>query len=196
VRILLNESPILQLDAESILCQLKSGRAALRYHRDQKGDDRCFLDDYIVWAKLSESVHVFTILPRFEDAMHLCRMFHSFRNAIQADVIPDDVVIDSAQWDDDLMGNCEEELLAKLSVLHEAIRVHRDIISRPRTADDDRALYAVLPEKVPADFRLPSEAEFLGEACAAQAGCPAFWRSHMNCLRNVHNFHQWGPCGQ
>lgn len=56
-----------------------------------------------------------------------------------------------------------------------AIRAHRD------ARGDDRLPYAVLPEKIPCDFRLPPEAEFLGEAIAPHAGRPSFWRSHSAC---------------
>lgn len=63
----------------------------------------------------------------------------------------------------------------------------------PGTADDDRALYAILPEKMPADLRLPPEDHFLGETKSPDAGCPAFWRSHDGCGPEC-NLHQWGPC--
>ena len=36
--------------------------------------------------------------------------------------------------------------------------------------------------------------EFIGEAKAPHAGCPAFWRSHANCPVERHNLHRWGPC--
>jgi hypothetical protein len=88
-----------------------------------------------------------------------------------------------------------EELALEHARLGAAILRHRDIADRPRTADDDRALYAVLPEKLPADFRLPPEDEFLGEAKAPHAGCPSFWRSHAACPA-AHDLHRWGPCGK
>ncbi len=78
--------------------------------------------------------------------------------------------------------------------LEDGLRIHRDISGRPRTIEDDRVLYSVLPEKIPADFRLPPRSEFLGEVRSPHAGCPAFWRSHNGCSATRHDLHQWGPC--
>ncbi len=86
------------------------------------------------------------------------------------------------------------ELVETLFALQQSIRAHRDIFSKKRTLEDDRTLYALLPEKIPADFRLPPEPEFLGEAKAPRAGCPSFWRSHSTCATSDHDLHKWGPC--
>lgn len=180
--------------AEALRNSIQESRAAIRYHRDQKGDDRCFLDDYIVWARLPDSPMIFTRLPEFSQAMRLCEIFYTFRRADYADPVPPDAITDRSHWDDDLVYLSSVGLFGQFFLLQRAIRIHRDILNRLRTIDDDRALYAVLPEKLPADFRLPSEEAFLGEACAPKAGCPAFWRSHGDCFSCVHNFHEWGPC--
>lgn len=37
----------------------------------------------------------------------------------------------------------------------EGIKKHRDIEGQERTLEDDQLLYDLLPEKMPADFRLP-----------------------------------------
>lgn len=123
----------------SIVDQLKAIRAAIRSHRDQIGDARCWLDD-------------------------------------------------------DLAALSEDGLVRELLHTQQAVRVHRDIVGRERTLENDRALYLVLPERLTADFRLPSEAEFLGEAKAPTAGCPSFWRSHQSCKSETHDVHAWGPC--
>jgi hypothetical protein len=168
-------------------------RQATRYHRDQKGDDRCWVDDYLVWKFLPDTPPEPTRPPSFEQAMGCCRSFYDNRRAEQPDHVPTNVVSNPALWDADLDTLSEAELVAELERIHKAIRTHRDVVGRERTLDDDRALYEVLPEKIPADFRLPGKPEFL-EGVKPGCGCPNFWKSHEKCATNNHNLHQWGPC--
>lgn len=168
-------------------------RQAIRYHRDQKSDDRCWLDDYLVWKFLPDSAPEPTHLPPFEEAMGCCRSFYNNRRSDQSDADSAAIKKDPSAWDDDLVGMTEVELKAEWEKLQNALRTHRDIIGRERTLDDDRALYLVLPEKIPADFRLPSKPEFL-DGVKPGCGCPNFWKSHENCSTDKHNLHKWGPC--
>jgi len=167
-------------------------RMFIRNHRDQTGDDRCFLDDHLVWQLLSDTPP--EELLTAAEGMQRCREFHAFRNADGVDTLPAEAILDPDRWDDDLWHRSRRSLDDELGKLQEAIRTHRDIAGRPRTADDDRALYLALPEKLPADFRLPPADEFLGEARAPHAGCPAFWRSHAGCEPGRCSQHRWGPC--
>lgn len=169
-------------------------RSVIRHHRDQRLDDRCWLDDYLVWAMRADSPADLSSPPRFEEAMRRCRQFYFCRRATTKDSAPVDAIFDKSQWDADLVSMTKEQLANELMHIQEAIRRHRDIDNRPRSANDDRLLYSILPEKIPADLRLPPEGEFLGEAKAPHAGCPAFWKSHANCPAAAHNLHQWGPC--
>lgn len=179
---------------EEYLVAIIERRESIREHRDQKGDDRCFLDDYPVWAWLADSSpEPKRIAPK--KGMESCLLFYKCRRAEVPDPAPEDAIAESAHWDDDLSGMTPEELRDELKRIEGAIREHRDIVGRPRTLEDDRALYGILPEKVPADFRLPPKEEFLGEARAPHAGCPAFWRSHGGCMTKCHDYHKWGPCG-
>ncbi len=180
---------------ESIVLRekIKKFRQIIRKHRDAKGDDRCWLDDYFVWALIPGSPSA----PRaisFEEGMDKCREFWKNRREIFTDRVPEDVLIRLIICDKDLEFKTQDELTEELNQLYFRIVAHRDIFDRPRTLEDDRKLYAVLPEKIPADFRLPPENEFLGEALAPGAGCPAFWRSHESCLVSRHDLHKWGPC--
>ncbi|MEK7504931.1 MAG: hypothetical protein AAB589_01475 [Patescibacteria group bacterium] len=173
-------------------------RNAIRWHRDQKLDDRCWLDDYLVWGKVIELILVSRKLPSFDKMMVQCGLFFAFRGAEEADPFPPDAILDQKEWDKDLRGRNLKGLKETLNELISAIKTHlevEEVAGRPRTADDDRRLYAVLPEKVPADFRLPKRVDFLGEGKAPGAGCPAFWRSHQNCNEPSCNIHEWGPCG-
>ena len=166
-------------------------RKEIRYHRDQKGDDRCWVDDYKVHDLVSETKQILK-LPTYDEGMRKCRTFFKYRNATAADTIPADAILDLAKWDDDLKAMDHNGLTNELSKLENAIKKHGNIVYRVRTADDDRELYNVLPEKIPADFRLPCEEDFLGTT-KTDAGCPQFWKSHEHCS-GEHNLHQWGPC--
>jgi hypothetical protein len=125
--------------------------------------------------------------------MDQCRNFYAHRRCDVADAMPAGAISDPVAWDEDLRPMTQPQLAKTLAALQAAIRKHRDVKDRPRNADDDRALYTILPEKLPADFRLPGEDDFLGEAKAPNAGCPSFWRSHKDCA-GKHNMHRWGPC--
>ena len=186
------------LNREELRRKIRKIRKAIRSHRDAKGDDRCWLDDYRVWGSITGSSWPPMRLPPDEEMRTKCREFWTHRRAEKADEAPVDMIVSKHFWNADLIGLGSKELQGKLRQLEEAIAKHRDIVGRPTTLDDDRALYTVLPEKLPADFRLPSEQEFLGEALAPHAGCPAFWQSHQNCPSRVSgcNIYQWGPCGK
>lgn len=165
-------------------------RNIVRYHRDQKGDDRCWLDDFLLWKTVSGKD--ITELPTYEEGMRKCRAYFGLRSMKSLDQTPVNAVIDPEKWDEDLTTMNEEQLRTECTRIERAIRKHYDIVGRERTVDDDRELYSVLPEKIPADFRLPCEEDFLGTT-KINAGCPQFWKSHSSCS-GKHNLHQWGPC--
>ncbi len=165
-------------------------RAVIRAHRDAKGDDRCWIDDLAVWRMVDGLTADAATLPSFDEGMKRCRDFYQHRRA----EAPEEGASPAPETDADLAQMAHADLVKTLVALQTAIRAHSDIKDRPRNLDDDRALYAVLPEKVAADFRLPPEPDFLGEARAPKAGCPSFWRSHAGCPAQKHNLHRWGPC--
>ncbi len=169
-------------------------RTVIRFHRDQRLDDRCWLDDYPVWAMCDDSPILPFLMPPFEEVMQKCNEFSQCRRAQDQDPTPAQTILERSQWDQDLKIMTSRQLIDELTRIQEAIRRHRDIVDKPRSVDDDRLLYSVLPEKIPADFRLPAQEDFLGETQLPRAGCRAFWRSHRACPRTPHNLHQWGPC--
>jgi hypothetical protein len=181
----------LRLAEQDIRETILEGRGVIRSHRDARGDDRCWLDDYLVHEMLEDWGPHPIKLP--ENAFEICTCFYRLRRSETADPMPKDAILDPAHWDDDLIGRTSIELLQILFGLQQAINKHRSIPVRMRTIEDDRELYSILPEKIPADFRLPPEEEFLGEEKAPEAGCPAFIRSHHDCL-GICNLHAWGPC--
>lgn len=181
---------------KDVLQSIIECRHAIREHRDAKGDDRCWLDDYKIWALIPGSFEAPAEPPPFEQAMDMCTAFYHLRRAKSADPMPEGAVTDRQQWDKDLEAMSDEQLAEELVRIHTVIRRHRDAAGDPITINEDRDLYSILPEKIPADFQLGTVEEFLGEAKAPHAGCPSFWRSHANCPAKKHNLHQWGPCGK
>lgn len=180
---------LLRLAPDELVEAIVERRATIRAHRDAKGDDRCWIDDHAVWAFTEGAPVDAGPLPAFEEGMRRCREFYQHRRAEQPDA-----GAAALSHDRDLAAMTQAELAKCLTALQLAIRTHAQVKGRPRNLDDDRALYAVLPEKAPADFRLPPEPDFLGETKAPHAGCPSFWRSHQNCEGTTHDLHRWGPC--
>jgi hypothetical protein len=195
MRLFCRREALAALPDHKLIEAITERRNAIRTHRDQKGDDRCFLDDYVLWNYLADSEPELT-LPGLEQGMQMCTLFWIYRGATSADKTPANANPHQATWDNDLRatGSDHAQLVEILLGLQEAIKAHRNVQGHPRTLKDDRLLYASLPEKMPADFRLPNTDEFLGEAKAPKAGCPSFWRSHGNCPGAKHNLHAWGPC--
>lgn len=169
-------------------------RQAIREHRDAKLDDRCWVDDYAVWATVDGTTADLSTPPPYEEAMKECLSFYAGRRSEHPDPPVPNSTPRPALWDQDLLGMTEAALQEEYSRIRLAICGHFDK-KGSLTIDDDRALYNILPEKLPADFRLPRTAEFLGEEKAPHAGCPSFWRSHAQCRSSGHNLHRWGPCG-
>jgi len=191
---------LVNLERNVVIAAIIERRWTIRdSHRDQKGDDRCWVDDYFIYEFLDDSPCMPTTMIPVEVAMNECKLFYEHRRADIPDSVPHDAILDPAEWDRDLDGKDWEHHLNTLVALQKAALRFRNIRlveKRAITIDDDRALYSILPEKIPADFCLPSEEEFLGEALAPRAGCPAFWRGHLTlCAAGCkHNFHKKGPC--
>ena len=180
----------LHLSYGQVRQEILERRRDIRDHRDAKGDNRCFLDDYLIWRHLSDSPPPPHFSP--EEGMKQCENFWKYRRSRALRKIPKRAIRDVSHWDDDLHNPSFQDLLEKLRVLQWGIRAHRDV--KVRTFHDDARLYRLLPENLPADFKLPPKAEFLGEAKAPNAGCPSFWRSHRGCDPQSCNLHEWGPC--
>ena len=185
------------LNLFELLDAIVERRMIIRGHRDAKGDYRCWLDDWLVWDMLKGHPDARYALPPYEAMMKQCQDFYDNRNASKPDTISLDAIIERGHWDDDLKKMYRIELIDELIRIQDAIHTHIEIGDRSRTANDDRKLYTVLPEKISADFRLPPKEDFLGEAKAPNAGCPSFWRSHRdNCKGVGHDLHIWGPCSK
>ena len=170
---------------EQLRGAIKKIRAVIRYHRDQKGDDRCWLDDFLVWELLIDNPNQLKF--SFDEGMKRCTQFYELRRCDKLELPAQ--AMHPSQWDEDVVKMDLKQLDLGLRKLQKAIEQHRSLTKR--TFRDDQELYEVLPEKLPGDFRLPPRDEFLGTV-KPNAGCPNFWKSHTKCS-GKHNLHQWGP---
>lgn len=170
-------------------------REAVRYLRDQQGDDRCFLDRYKIWGLVISSPR----MPRFtsEEGLRRCTNFFNHCRTNVPDAISPGAACDISRWDSNISRLPHEKLLEELLSVQRAIVIHRDVEKsegRFRDCNDDRRLMdVVLPELVPCDFRLPSRKKFLLGGTSEKSGCPAFWASHSRCVGHC-DLHRWGPC--
>ncbi len=190
----------LNLREQMIIGHIIDRRQVIRYHRDQKGDDRCWVDDYLVWGMVKGQADRPPALS-FTANMARCRQYYRLRSTTEADPIPPDAILDKRLWDVDLKGILKG--MRKYSSSFQLIRLLYDyqilIIShyeppyKVHTFHTDRMLYSILPEKVPADFRLPPRKEFLHDRGSPCSSCPSFWKSHERCTKPC-DLHRWGPC--
>jgi hypothetical protein len=161
-------------------------------HAKAVGDNRCHYDDYKVHRHLDDTPKLEWPVP-LEKMMEKCTYFFTFRRAAAKDAVPTESIYDVQKRWTFIQNADEDKLLHIFMYYQEAIFEHRS--ARPITIKDDRLLYArVIPGNIELDLRLPPREDFLGEAKAPCAGCPAFWRSHANCDARLCNPHQWGPC--
>ncbi|OFZ09581.1 MAG: hypothetical protein A3D92_06330 [Bacteroidetes bacterium RIFCSPHIGHO2_02_FULL_44_7] len=86
--------------------------------------------------------------------MRQCTDFYTYRRSETVDAESKNVPLKQTDWDNDLTTAEHDVLANELARLQQAIYEHCHITNRPRTLDDDRKLYLILPEKLPADFRL------------------------------------------
>lgn len=180
------------LDDTVLRAAILERREVIRGHRDAKGDDRCWVDDFLVWDMLDgESVRPLMPLV-LSVGMVRCEEFYRHRRMDSELRLLPGAIQDPALWNRDLPSMDREGMLDELANLQYAIYRHRE--SSPVSLVHDLTLYMVLPEKLPADFRLPPRPEFLGEAKEPHAGCPSFWRSHRACDSMHCTINQWGPC--
>jgi hypothetical protein len=170
-------------------------RNAIRYPRDQMGDERCWLDYFPLYRSLPGiKADKLTIKPVYNKVMPICTAFYNKRKAENPEPIPKNIILQK-DWDVDLRNISQRDMQRRMDIIIEAGITHYKIPLFEITLNNDKALYAALPEhnRIVLDFTLPSEEEFLGKKNPC-TGCPNFWKSHEHCETNEHNLHAWGPC--
>jgi hypothetical protein len=127
----------------------------IRYSRDQRGDDRCWFDDLVLYWNLPESVR-YSVKLSVEAMADRCAHFYQCRtNQVRppvqdagAGLLEPNSYLDTRSW---------WQLVEEACRLRAGVRTHRDKGMSNRTVRDDEELYALLPEgeEVRADFRVP-----------------------------------------
>ncbi len=134
-------------------------RNIIRYHRDQKGNDRCWLDDETLYEPLPETADKAQALPTKEVFMEKCARFHSKRQAPnQTKQISQEP---KQPTDQDIKEMTEDEQKKEIARLRQAIRLHRNIGNNKRSWQDDQRLYRALNENTDYDTTLPERETFL-----------------------------------
>jgi len=65
---------------EDAIAEIIKLRTAIRLHRDEKGHDRCWLDDQRLYQVLPESVRADFRLPEHDEFIENCEKFWKDRN--------------------------------------------------------------------------------------------------------------------
>lgn len=158
-------------------------RGAIREHRDQIGDDRCWLDDHLLyWQVLG--LPDLVKLPAKPEFMRLCNQFHCKRRFSSG--------IDPAKADappltkpvKDLAVMTVDALWVEYDQLLKGVAMHYALGER-KTEADDQAMYALLPEQLKADTRHPD---------TLVENCDRFYEVKAEqAARGYTNFHIWHP---
>ena len=137
----------------SIRREIVKIRSAIRWHRDQVGHERCWVDDDQTYRLLPRRAPF--NLPLRADFAARCREYRNNRCNNEA---PE---IGAANDDSDLRQLTRAELEAEKTRLLEGVARHARILRSQRSWTHDKELYLLLPEKKLADWRLPDRSEFL-----------------------------------
>ena len=155
--------------------EIKSLRRAIRTHRDQVGDFRCWVDDEVLYhSVLPELKGTRPEVPPAATFTAYCERYFEHRqdpDNLGSKEIPLDskgaplrlTYPTTLDADVDRMG--VEDLRRELDRLLSAVRLHRTPGQLARTYCHDQSMYLELPEKVLATTRLPSRELFLGRGC-------------------------------
>jgi hypothetical protein len=175
------------MDEVSLRDEIKRLRKEIRWHRDQLGDYRCWLDDDKLYKALpnGDGIHC---APPPEEFRRLCEEFWQNRQRPDEPMV-NNLVCDShaqplaiATADDaDLNDMSSVALKVELKKIADAIFHHHDVPRSERRWEHDKALYLVLPEKRLAVWQLPERSCFL-ESC-----------EHFNasCQQHPTKLHAW-----
>jgi hypothetical protein len=169
------------MDASKLRDEVLKLRDAIRLHRDQRGDDRCWLDDVLLYKALPETVHSLTQLQPRDEFMLACEKFWCTRQCPAEPAYAGQQTERRAYADDDLAGKGLGALLGEAMHLRTGIRSHRDK-GDARSWRDDATLYRLLPEKDPGITALPPKPVLLGN-------CQRYWQTRQS--QHPQKLHEW-----
>ena len=167
---------------------LREIRQAVREHRDQVGDYRCWVDDEVLYHRVLPELR--GLSPQVPDPVNFSNFCDAyFNNRQDPSEPPYEIPLDSSvgklelKYDSSLDGDIaamdERALGAAIDKWYALVRAHRDKGHMSRGYEDDKALYLNLPERSLAKTRLPPRELFLGR------GCPAY---NAHCQTNPSEF--------
>lgn len=129
-------------------------RRDIRWHRDQVGDDRCWLDDLKLYTHIPGYLEPYANgMQSRRSFMMLCKRFYENRQNPTETARKRGGVDDA---DNDVCGMDRMAIATEIARLRAGIRKHR-AAGAGRTWRDDNSLYLLLPERLPAATRLPME---------------------------------------
>lgn len=72
----MSDSDLESMTPEQLKAEVQKLRGVIRYHRDQKGDDRCWVDDLRLYELLPEGAKGYdSTLPPEEEFLANCKRF-------------------------------------------------------------------------------------------------------------------------
>jgi len=166
------------ISREELLSQLIAIRHAIRTHRDQVGDYRCWVDDEVLYHRFLPELEGYTaILPSSGEFHSFCVAYYEKRQdpaetdtieiPLDSSIAPLELNYDNQIVNRDLESKNDLDLINELTAWVELIRAHREKGPLDRTFEDDLTLYLFLPEKKRAITKLPRRADFIGRNCPA-----------------------------
>ena len=75
----ISDADLENMDASELRAEALKLRSAIRAHRDQLGDDRCWLDDFALYKALPDNAPIITRLPPKEFFIPHCEHFWETR---------------------------------------------------------------------------------------------------------------------
>lgn len=163
---------------DTLLEEVRRSRTAIREHRDQMGDYRCWVDDEVLYhLTLPELKDLSPELPDLSEFMRRCEAYHTNRQdpSEPEASIPMDSSIGplpltyAPELDADLVAMTSEQLREERDQIWGAIRAHRAVGHKNRNYHHDQTLYLLLPERKLAVTQLPPRDLFIGGNCPAYA---------------------------
>lgn len=162
--------------------EILKARQAIRQHRDARGDDRCWLDDDLVYQCLPGYKPIMTLCSK-EEFMKKCRIFKERRCGW--DSYPRGLLtvprLESGMSDTDIDKWSDEKLRAHILWLWLCIKNHQGCGDN-KTSVDDILLYLVLPDGIEPDLSLPPE---------LLDNCGRFYDTRPCPLTNPQKLHEW-----
>ena len=150
------------------LDRCKAIRAAIRYHRAQISDYRCWVDDLRLYQVAEIPGYSNLVVPSPNEFMSRCESFWDNRQRLNERGLGDKL-IDSSKCaleidvdsNADIEGLSEQSLSELLSGLQSAVKQHESKGFQGRSVTDDVKLYAMLPDQLEWNSSLPERGYFL-----------------------------------